>query len=134
MKPGEHGSGDLSGLPEVDPADPVLRMEGVEEFDKGSDLLKKVKSIEFAWKHDKLERQQRDLRRLVQRHKLDSTSLEVAIAHKTGQIRNLQRELDEVEDGWKTQWRRKAVLKALVSLNFGKLENSKCFLRPCSHT
>ena len=120
VKPGEHGSGDLEGLPELDREDPVMRLEGVEEFERGSEALKKTKSLAFGKNKDLMDRIKRDMRRSVQRHDMDEESLEVAIARKTAIIRDLQRELGSLEN-YEVNPAKRHILKLSVDQRRGYL-------------
>ncbi len=63
VKPGIHGSGDLTGLPQHDLSSPVSRFEGLEDdLRKGSDTLRKVKSLRFGRNRDLMERTQKEYR------------------------------------------------------------------------
>ena len=98
VTPGEDGSGDMEGLPEVDPARPTHGLENSEDFASASADVKRVLSLEFARKSEVVKVIRDELVRSVQRHPLDFDSLEVLIATLTVRIRNAQAAMERDED------------------------------------
>lgn len=98
VTPGEDGSGDMEGLPEVDPARPLALLEDSEDYKNASPDVKRILSIEFARNSDIVKVIHNDVVRSVQRHPLDFTSLEVIIAQLTVRIRRAQADIERLKD------------------------------------
>jgi len=92
-------SGDIGGLEYFDQVDmsmPKLKYEGTELLEQVSPEVKKVLSLEFSRRKDWIEKLGDEVIKSVQRHPRDYSSLEVKIALKTVNIRNLQNHLIEL--------------------------------------
>lgn len=96
VMPGEDGSGDLEGLPQVDLERPQSSLSGSEDYVTASPEVRRILSLEFARNRDQVEVIKNDLVRSVQRHPLDLDSVEVTIAQLTVRIRNTQAELEKI--------------------------------------
>jgi len=89
-------SGDIGGLDYFDKVDmslPKLKHAGADALEQASPEVKKVLSLEFSRRKDYIETIANQVIKSVQRHPRDYSSLEVKIALKTVNIRNLQNEL-----------------------------------------
>lgn len=84
-------TGDRSPLPEVDLSRATLHAANVEELKCFSSDVKKLMSLEFAPKSKHTQVIKNDIIRGVQRHALDYSSMEAAIAALTIRIRNGQK-------------------------------------------
>jgi len=91
-------SGDIGGLQhfgQVDLSLPQLEFEKSKHLAEAKDEVKKVLSLEFARNKDVINKLKDTVKKSVEQHPHDSSSLEVRIAGVTISIRNIQRDLIE---------------------------------------
>lgn len=110
-----------------------LEFEDLEELKDAPELLKKALSVEYGRNSDRMAKIHDRVRRQVQRHPLDTDSLEVLIARKTMIIRLMQEtDARAVEEGREmrglrhvlmcTVNSRRAMLRRLREMDFKRFE------------